>query len=206
MDPIAIHEDLKEKIIWLELEPGRTLNLTELAHSYGVSRNPVMIALTRLDAEQWVTRQGVHFVVSPLTIERMREITEIRSIMEIQANIWAMNRITERGLTELKALREEILNIDPAADNRQIVHLDFKFHRLIYRQTRNHQLAELLERLLSHYLRFWLSGPHAIDIDSFFSEALEIIRAIETRDELRLKAAASAHIKVSLDTIMGIKP
>jgi len=39
MDPIAIYEDLKEKIIWLDLEPESTLNLVELAESYGVRRN-----------------------------------------------------------------------------------------------------------------------------------------------------------------------
>ncbi|MBW1929727.1 MAG: GntR family transcriptional regulator [Deltaproteobacteria bacterium] len=206
MDPIAIYEDLKERIIWLEIEPGRTLNLTELAQTYGVSRNPVMIALTRLNAEEWVIRNGVHFVVSPLTIDRMRELTEIRAVLEIQANIWAMNRITEQGLAELRALRDEIKSLTSAATNRQIVQLDFRFHHLLYRQTQNHQLAQLLERLLSHYLRFWLSGPHKIEIDSFFREALEIIQAIETKDEVRLRAASSAHIKVSLDTIMGINP
>ena len=206
MDPIAIYEDLKEKIIWLEIEPGRTLNLTELAQTYGVSRNPVMIALTRLNAEEWVIRNGVHFVVSPLTIDRMRELTEIRAVLEIQANIWAMNRITEQGLVELRALRDEIKSLTSAATNRQIVQLDFRFHHLLYRQTQNHQLAQLLERLLSHYLRFWLSGPRKIEVDSFFREALEIIQAIETKDEVRLRAASSAHIKVSLDTIMGINP
>ncbi len=206
MDPIAIYEDLKERIIWLEIEPGRTLNLTELAQTYGVSRNPVMIALTRLNAEEWVIRNGVHFVVSPLTIDRMRELTEIRAVLEIQANIWAMNRITEQGLVELRALRDEIKSLTSAATNRQIVQLDFRFHHLLYRQTQNHQLAQLLERLLSHYLRFWLSGPRKIEVDSFFREALEIIQAIETKDEVRLRAASSAHIKVSLDTIMGINP
>ena len=74
MDPFEIYADLKEKIIWLEIEPGATLNLVGL----------VMIALTRLNAEEWVVRQGVHFVFSPLTVDRMREITEIRSVMETQ--------------------------------------------------------------------------------------------------------------------------
>jgi len=204
MDPIAIYEDLKEKIIWLELAPECTLNLVELAESYGVSRNPVMIALTRLNAEEWVVRNGVHFVVSPLTIDRMREITEIRSVMENQANIWAMNRITPEGLSELKALREEIRNLDSGVTKKEIVRLDFRFHHLIYRETQNHQLVQLLERLLSHYLRFWLSSPQEIRPDPFFSEALEIIQAIENKDEVRLKAATNAHIKVSLDIIMGL--
>ena len=204
MDPIAIYEDLKEKIIWLDLEPGSTLNLVELADSYGVSRNPVMIALTRLNVEEWVVRQGVHFVVSPLTVDRMREITEIRSVMETQANIWAMNRITPEGMANLAKVRDEINALNADATKKEIVQLDFKFHRLLYRETRNQQLAQLLERLLAHYLRFWLSGPQAIDPETFFNEALEIFEAIKTKDEIRLKAATIAHVKVSLDKIMGI--
>ena len=168
MDPIAIYEDLKEKIIWLDIEPGSTLNLVELAALYGVSRNPVMIALTRLNVEEWVVRQGVHFVVSPLTVDRMREITEIRSVMETQANIWAMNRITPEGLAELAKIREEIKALKADATKKEIVQLDFKFHRLLYRETRNQQLAQLLERLLAHYLRFWLSGPGEIELERFF--------------------------------------
>ncbi|MGB5747530.1 MAG: GntR family transcriptional regulator [Desulfobacterales bacterium] len=204
MDPIAIYEDLKEKIIWLDLEPGSTLNLVELAESYGVSRNPVMIALTRLNVEEWVVRQGVHFVVSPLTVDRMREITEIRSVMEAQANIWAMNRISPEGMANLAKVRDEINALKTDATKKEIVQLDFKFHRLLYRETRNQQLAQLLERLLAHYLRFWLSGPREIDPETFFNEALEIFEAIKTKDEIRLKAATIAHVKVSLDKIMGL--
>jgi|WetSurSiteA1Bulk_404760.scaffolds.fasta_scaffold30289_2 GntR family transcriptional regulator, rspAB operon transcriptional repressor len=203
MDPQSIYEDLRKKIVWLELKPGWTLNLVELSKSYEVSRNPVMIALTRLDAEEWVVRNGVHFVVSPLTVDRMREITEIRSIMEMQAVLWAMNRMSPEGLTELQNLRDEIRERARAMTKKEIVNLDYRFHSLLYRETQNVQLHSLLERLLCHYLRFWLSSPQEISPEEFFSETLEIIRAIETKDEVRLKAAASAHIKVSLDKIMG---
>jgi DNA-binding GntR family transcriptional regulator len=151
-----------------------------------------------------VIRQGVHFVVSPLTVDRMREITEIRSVMETQANVWAMNRMTAEGLAALRSLRKEIQALDKKAVKKEIVQLDFKFHQIIYQQTRNHQLAGLLERLLSHYLRFWLSSPGQIDPDIFFKEALEIMDAIEAKDEALLKSTSASHIKVSLDTIMGL--
>jgi DNA-binding GntR family transcriptional regulator len=203
MDPQSIYEDLRQKIVWLELKPGLTLNLVELSESYKVSRNPVMIALTRLDAEEWVVRNGVHFVVSPLTVDRMREITEIRSIMEMQAVLWAMNRISPEGLAELKTLRQEIKGCSQGMTKKEIVNLDYRFHCLLYRETQNTQLHRLLERLLCHYLRFWLSSPQEIRPDDFFRETLDIIKAIEAKDEIRLKAAASAHIKVSLDKIMG---
>ena len=204
MDPITIYRDLKEKIIWLDINPGSTLNLVELADMYRVSRNPITIALTRLDAEEWVVRNGSHFVVSPLTVDRVREITEIRSVMEVQANLWAMHRMNEKGLANLKQLRDEISGLRDGVTNREIVELDVKFHQLLYRETKNTQLTTMLDRMLSHYLRFWLSSPNPIKRDTFFKDELEMIHAMETKDEIRLKAATTAHIKASLDEIMGL--
>ena len=168
MDPIAIYEDLKEKIIWLEHKPESTFNLTELAEHYGVSRNPITLALTRLDAEDWVARHGSHFVVSPLSLTRIREITEIRSLMEIQAYIWALRRITPEEIDEVGKLKKEIRKLGKSATNQEIVRLDLKFHRLLYQAAKNNELSQLLERLLCHYLRFWLSIPRKIDRESFF--------------------------------------
>ena len=204
MEPNAIYEDLKAKIVWLDLKPGAALNLVELADSYGVSRTPIMLALTRLDAEELVVRQGVHFVVSPLTVERMREITEIRSVLEPQAHLWALQRMGAEGRAGLQAFRRQIQAVDRNASKRQIVELDFRFHRLIYRETRNQQLAAMLERLLGHYLRFWLSSPQGIVAADFFAEALDVIRAFEAGDAAGLRAATEQHIRVSLDTIIGI--
>ncbi|MEW6267517.1 MAG: GntR family transcriptional regulator [Thermodesulfobacteriota bacterium] len=204
MDPLEIYNDLKEKIIWLELEPGRALNLEELAQSYQVSRNPVTIALTRLDAEDWVVRQGSHYVVSPLTLDRIREITEIRALLEVQANVWAMYRISSDQLHELKRFRQKLENLSDTISNKEIVKLDLKFHRLLFKASMNNQLAILLERMLNHYLRFWLSLPRQIDKETFFVEAKQIIEAIEAKDEARLRALTAEHIRVSVDQIMGV--
>ena len=204
MDPLEIYANLKEKIIWLDLKPGSALNLVELSKSFGVSRNPITIALTRLDAEEWVVRQGTHFVVNPLTLNRIREITEIRSVLEVQANMWAMHRITSEELDSLRHLKSEINNLDDKSSNKKIVKLDVKFHSILFKASRNSHLATLLERMLCHYLRFWLSFTGNIDRTSFFSQAFNIIKAIEDKDEMRLRAASIEHIKVSLDQIMGI--
>jgi DNA-binding GntR family transcriptional regulator len=206
LDPKEIYANLKEKIIWLDLKPGSTLNLVELAESFGVSRNPITIALTKLEVEEWVIRQGSHFVVSPLTVDRIREITEIRSVLEVQANLWAMHRITPEELVALKSLGDEINNVDEQTTNREIVKLDVKFHSILYKASKNSQLAIMLDRMLCHYLRFWLSINRTIDKNSFFNQAFEIIKAIEDKDEVRLHAASVEHIRISLDKIMGMSP
>lgn len=202
MESEKIYELLKEKIIWLDLMPESLLNLSEMAKSFGVSRTPIKEVLIILQGEGWLLRQGSHFIVTPLSLERIRETAEIRSIMEVQGNIWAMYRITPEELAALGELEKEILQLDDMASNRQMIELDVKFHRRLFQGTKNSQLAQILEQLLSHYLRFWLSIPREIKPKAFFAETLEIIRAIEATDEARLRAASATHIKKSVDEIM----
>jgi len=203
MESQKIYSSLKEKIIWLDIQPESVLNLSELAKTYGVSRTPIKEALVFLQADGWVLRRGSHVMVTPLSLDRIKEITEIRSALEIQANVWAMERINREELGVLDDLKKKITQIDERATNKQMVELDTKFHQTLFRATRNSQLAILLDRLLSHYLRFWLSIPQEIEPNSFFSQTLEIIHAIESRDETKLRAATAEHIKESMDAIMG---
>ncbi len=203
MEPGEIYKLLREKIIWLDLMPESYLNLSELAESFGVSRTPIKEVLILLQAEGWVLRHGSHFMVTPLSLGRIKEITEIRAVMEVQANIWAMNRITSEELASLDELKKEILEIGDVPSNRQLVEMDVKFHRTLFQATKNSQLAQMLERLLIHYLRFWLSIPREIEPRSFFAETLEIIQAVEAKDDARLRATSAKHIKNSVDEIMG---
>jgi len=203
MDSKKIYNSLREQIVWLDLKPESYLNLTELAQFFGVSRTPIKEVLTLLQAEGWILRHGSHFMVTPLSLGRIKENTEIRTVLEIQANVWAMDRITTEELSTLSQLKTRILEVGDEPDNRQIVELDVTFHRLLFKATKNIQLAQLLDQLLIHYLRFWLSIPREIEPQSFFSETLEIIRAVEAKDRDGLRAASAEHIKKSMDEIMG---
>ena len=203
MEPSKIYELVREKIIWLDLMPESILNLSELAESFEVSRTPIKEALIFLQADGWVLHQGSHFMVTPLSLDRIKEITEIRSLIEVQANIWAMNRITPEELTALGELEKEILQIDDTSSNNQMIELDVKFHQSLFRAAKNSQLAQLLERMLGHYLRFWLAIPREIEPQSFFAETLEIIQAIKAKDEVKLRMSSVEHIKRSVDEIMG---
>lgn len=196
---------MKNKIIRLEHEPESVLNLSELAETFGVSRTPIKEALISLQSEEWIMRQGTHFIVTPLSLGRIREVTEIRMVLEVQANIWAMERITPEETAGLHKIREEILAFDEKSSNEAIVDFDFKFHRYIFQVSRNTQLARILERLLGHYLRFWLSVPRRIDVKDFFSESLELIEAIDQKDESMVHECTTRHIRNSVAEIMGTR-
>jgi len=203
LEPNEIFSALRKKIIHLALPPESVLNLSDLAKEFKVSRTPIKEVLISLQAEEWIMRHGSHFVVTPLSLERIREVTEIRMIMEVQANIWAMERITPFELENLNLLKQQISGFTSHSSNQSIVDLDFTIHHTIFKAAKNIQLAKLLERLLSHYLRFWLSIPRQIDHRVFFKEALELIEAITIKDAALIRDCTASHIKNSVAQIMG---
>jgi len=203
MEPEKIFQLLKEKIIKLELLPGSILNLSELAKSFNMSRTPVKEAAIMLHAEGWILRESGHFTVTPLSLKLIKEITEIRLSIEIQANLWAMQRIDNEEIKALNELRQKILGLRSDLTNKEMIELDIQFHRILFWAAKNTQLVVMLERLLGHYLRFWLSIPRKIEASVFFSGTLEIIEAINDKNETLVESLSAAHIKESVDTILG---
>jgi DNA-binding GntR family transcriptional regulator len=201
METDKIFEVIYQQIINLDLVPEKVLNLSELAEKFKVSRTPIKEALISLQAEGLVIRHGSHFMVTPLSLNRIKEITEIRSVLEVQANIWAMNRATVAELEKLSELNNEILHLNEDTSNRRIVELDQQFHHLIYQMAKNTQLSQFLKKLLNHYSRFCLSIPRDIKPKPFFKETRKMIKAIKAKDEAQLRMATIAHIRESLDEI-----
>lgn len=199
-----VYEQLKQRIILLELVPETILNISELAQQFGVSRTPVKEALIVLQAEEWLVRHGSHFMVTPLSLERIKQITEVRSILEVEANLLALRRMDEPTRRSFAALRERIHALDASASNLDMVTADMELHRRLYAATRNSQLSQVLDHLLSHYLRFWLSLPHRIERESFFDDTLEMIEAVVNDDEQALRALSEHHVARSADYIVRI--
>ncbi len=203
MDLASIQDAIRQRIVWLEYKAGSTFNMSELAKDFGVSRNPITLVLTRLEAEGWVVRHGSHFGVTPLSLDRIKESVEIRLVLEVQANVWAMNRITAAELLELDRIRQEIDTVSSTCTMRQMLELDLKFHRAIFHAVRNTQLADFLDRILGNYLRFWQSIYPGVEPQGHFSETLDILEAIKAKDEARLRDASIRHIRRSYEGIIG---
>lgn len=198
MDPDQISKLLKEKIIWLELAPETILNLTELAKEYKVSRTPVKEALRLLQSEEWVLHCGQHFMVTPLSIDRIRDVNEVRLALEVQAYIWAMERITQDELSVLAQIKEKMIGADENMSLKEIIQIDYEFHRTAYQASKNIQVSKILERLLEKLIRFWLYVSKPIRPQVFFKDALITIDAILERDVEKLSESSAAHAQKSI--------
>jgi len=194
---------LQDKIIWLEIAPETMLKSSDLESEFGVSRTLIREALIQLRSEGWVFGDGSQFVVIPLSIARYREAKEIRSILEVEANILAMNRISDEELVHLEKVEAEHRNFSSDTTIRKIAEADFNFHRLIYKATYNKQLEQQLTRLLAQNNRFWLSIPRVVKPEEYHHDTIDIIESIKDKDEKRLREATLTHIKWAADLIVN---
>ena len=82
----ALHERLRHDIILGVLPPAAKLKLEKLSTAYGVSVNTLRETLSRLAADGLVVAEGQKgFAVQPVSIEDLREITEMRQLLECHA-------------------------------------------------------------------------------------------------------------------------
>ncbi|MFJ6393870.1 GntR family transcriptional regulator [Streptomyces sp. NPDC091972] len=100
-----VYEQLKEDILEVRCGPGDALIEAELAQRYGVSKTPVREALRLLVQDEWVAvipRKG--YLVRPVHLDDIREIFEIRHMIEPDLAARAAAQASEAALERLVAL------------------------------------------------------------------------------------------------------
>src|ERR1043165_1005282 len=74
---------IKEAITSLRFQPGAAIAEAQLAHSLGISKTPIRMALVRLEHEGFVeTRRASGTFVRRMIFEDVREIFEVRLALE----------------------------------------------------------------------------------------------------------------------------
>src|SRR5215469_10914589 len=95
----AVADKLRAMIIHGDVQEGEQLRQDEIASWFQVSRIPVREALRQLEAEGLVTIVPHHgAVVSALSPEEIRQLFELRSVLEVAMLRWAVPCLTDSDL------------------------------------------------------------------------------------------------------------
>jgi DNA-binding GntR family transcriptional regulator len=149
-----VYEVLRESILTGVFQPGERLRQDQLAEAIGVSRIPVRSALMQLDSEGLITFNAYRgAVVNKLTVEEMREIYSIRSVLEAHALRNAMGDMTPDRLEHLEQLARELNEIK---DGEEFLIRRNEFYSELYDVEKQPKLVELIERLRAEAGRYWL--------------------------------------------------
>jgi len=179
-------------IVALELAPGELIDEPALMRRLGIGRTPVREALRRLAQERLVEvypRRGMF--VTGVDVRELARLSEVRAVLEPEAARWAAERATEAEREELAALMEEI---DGRGDT-DLMALDERIHRAVYRAAHNDLLAATLEQYYVLALRIWsMAGDKANELADAVEAHAALLEAILDEDPDRAASAMRGHV------------
>lgn len=192
----VVFNTLRNAILKGELAPGERLMEMHLAEQLGVSRTPIREAIRKLELEGLVVmtpRKGA--VVASITEEDLRDVLEVRKVLEQLAVELACVNITEEEMAKLKGAMEEFRKAIHVNDAVDIASKDEKFHDIIYRATRNNRLIQILNNLREQMYRYRFEYVKDEKVrNDLIEEHIKIISALENKDIEDGKAAIKQHI------------
>jgi len=139
---------LRQRILDGELRPGTALPEIPLAASLGVSRNTMREAVRILSLEGLLKR-NIHrgVAVARLSLKDVREIYDLRRLLEVQAILSAKDRPREL-MDELRAAVDAYERAVRSRDWAQAVNCDLQFHTLLIHLRRNQRLETLYQKVI----------------------------------------------------------
>lgn len=198
-----IYKELRRTIIMGCSKPGSRLNVKDIAGSYNTSITPVRDALQMLSHEGLVTikpRSG--YYVTALTLKQLRDLLDMRRILETAAIEKAVLRITPEQLEELRNIHAGYTGEDDASYERYTLE-NRKFHYLIAVASGNLVLADEVKKLHDRLARFMVVqkiGERQIRMHNHIIEALEEHDIEKARQSIADEVNPSQ--EAILDTVM----
>jgi DNA-binding GntR family transcriptional regulator len=172
-----------ERIVSLEMPPGSVVNEARLREELKIGRTPIREALQRLARENLVKsipHRGTF--VTDVNITDLARITEVRMVLEAHAARIAAEKLGSADREAVERLLDE-LRRSRITDQRDLMHLDQRIHRAIYRAARNPFLEATLERYFNLSLRLWyLVIDREVRLREAVDEHVELLRAVLAGD------------------------
>ena len=188
---------IRELIVTLELAPGSVVSERELMEQLGVGRTPVREALRDLARERLVEvfpRRGIF--VSGVDVGDIAGLSEVRLVLECKAARLAAERSNDADRAETERLLEELAGATGDRGERQLIDLDQRIHRHVYRCTHNPFLEATLEGYYVLTLRIWFLALDRVErLGDAIREHREILEAIRDGDAERAETVMQAHIE-----------
>jgi DNA-binding GntR family transcriptional regulator len=204
-----LHEEvidqLRDRIVRGELDPGTRLNERVLCEQLGISRTPLREAIKMLATEGLVAllpNRGA--IVTPLKAETIADTLAVMGALESLAGELACANASEADLAEIRALHFEML----AHHARRELAGYFRFNQLIHLRiieaSGNTVLTNTYRQLNANVLRArYMANLSRERWDAAVREHEEILAALASRDAPRLKHLLAEHLAHKVASVMA---
>ena len=202
-----IFRSIRNKIITWQISSDQVLVEARLAEEYNVSKTPVREALALLSQEGLVeVIPRVGYRVTPISVQDVYEIFDLRVVLEGEAVAIAVQRASE---AELEAVQESDqawareLNQEDLSPE-EYLHFHDAFHLHIAELSGNSRLADFIARLLRDSARLRMRDPlmSAQGLTEEQEDSRRIVHALVIRDSAEAKRLMQEHIVESKERIL----
>lgn len=199
----VVFNTLRQAILKGELEPGERLMEIQLAERLGVSRTPIREAIRKLELEglvNMIPRKGAE--VAKISEKNLRDVLEVRRALEELAVELACLRMEKEEIVKLRQANDDLAERIETEDAIVVAELDEAFHDLIYQETGNTRLMQMLNNLREQMYRYRLEYVKDKSTRAnLIKEHNIIIDSLEARNIDKAKAAAHFHISNQVQTV-----
>jgi DNA-binding GntR family transcriptional regulator len=193
----SVYQLVTEMLLTNGLPPGARLSIEDLARNLGVSQTPVREALARVEADGLIIKEpGRSYRVAPMmTMDQVRELTELRLLLEPALAAKAARHSTVTAVAELRRLARSMRTgkATEGSTSREDMEHDAAFHQRIAVLAGNGIAADTLQRLRGHvhtYRLHYNAGPAT----ATRNEHLVIAKAIADHDPVAADTAMRVHL------------
>jgi DNA-binding GntR family transcriptional regulator len=199
----VVLDELKERLLSGQYPAGSRISIEEVKAEFGVSKQPVMDAMRRLEAigiVQIVPQSGCR--VANHTAQEVLDFFNLFGRFEGEIAAAAAARRTDDQLLELDATWQRIADLEQSSDttarSRGYRFLNREFHLVIHHMAHSRVMAELSERMwdMSDFFINTIGGAqHLSDAVTHRNHDHDVIRsAIRSRNAEVARVAMQSHI------------
>jgi DNA-binding GntR family transcriptional regulator len=175
---------LKHDVLTCKLLPGQRLSEKDLCAALEISRTPLREALNRLGLEGLVSLVPYHgFEVAPITLPDVRDMCELRYVLESETAARTAQRATDQEIENLSRLAE--LRYVPGSREtyEDYLRANSAFHNALARYSQNARLEAAVVALLDQLQRpLYLGLDVGLDAKEATAEHLAVVDAVRRRD------------------------
>ena len=176
-----IEKRIKQAVVSGEIKPGANLSPSAVAADLGVSHIPVREALTSLAAGGYLEHKPrVGFFVRVLSSDDLADIYHWREILEREAFIMAIPRLTGDDIEEMSRLCGQMRKLTALGQRREYLNLNRQFHFIAFRRAGSDRLLHFLAYLWDVAAPYTFTG--LVDIDEARHDHERMMDLFEARD------------------------
>lgn len=201
-----IYAELRLRLQRNPMGPEERLVDLEVAEAYGTSRMPARDALLRLTNEGYLVGTTRGFVAPTLTLDDVREIFEVRRLLEPQAVASVAREIdatAEKELTQaLHRARQAVVD----DDGEEMMQANMAFRRAWLSRVKNKRLAGTIARFVDHVQTVRLNTLSNAETRQVVMDGLEHIHAtLIQRDEVQARSRMADFIAAAEHAFFAIR-